>query len=347
MSIGAASSLVAPSTTTIEYNEALDTQREWDPHDYSRIAHDRAEQCREYERQGQFKRASYLANCRRFGTRTGKCKCGRFVEAACMRCHDWTCPDCGQRRYRLLQWAATHDIDRIINEAQTAIELVLPKPRPHLDSEIAFQHWHCYQAELLAKKLFRQLGGSTLRSSVVDPNSSDTRVRVLFHGACPPLPLLTAAWKKIAGAGAWLRLRLDLDATQALGWTFAATEAVLMLTGSTRAKVRQEFEHFHLIRTSGTHYRAMTKNEIAERHAAHLANEALCPVCKDGTIIDRIPWKDRVSEPIEDIEACGAIVRWAGSGPKWLWSKWDTHISNGPIRKRSRGGCTIVHAPPG
>jgi len=334
------STQATPSAPEILYNPATDTQRERDPHDYSHISQDRARHCVEYERLNRPRWARYLSNCGRFGTTTAFCKCGRFKEAATMRCHDWTCKDCGRRRSRLILWARTRDIDRIIAEAQIAIELVLPKP--HADFDPYTQAGYYDRIVALAEKLFGKMG-STLRAAVIDPNAIDTRLRCLLHGSNPSYSELSARWKRIAGPSAWLRLRPGMDSLDALLWAFAGTEPVLMLTPETRAQIRDAFYNCNLIRTTGKHYRTMTLVEAAE-HRAHDCHDNSCPLCKDGTTLDRIPYEERVAEPVEDIEASCEVVRWISGRPLNLAQRHNTEgvptVLSRSWRERS------IHSPP-
>jgi hypothetical protein len=261
-------------------------------------------------RRGLEREAVSTANCHGWGTVYKRCPSGHLAVAYHNRCHDPGCRTCAKGHYRLASWLSSRDITRIISEPQAALELTMPRQGAMQEDRERMMR--------LSAKLLNRLGCDAISHDVINPNSGIVTLRVMLKGLAPSwrYTVIAREWKSIGGASACCSLR-HIAAGEPVKhafatWLFSGLEPMSLLPGDLRAEVRLALRRCRFVRTMGSFYSPLAKEDLEAYKKAHRAHQDSeeCPKCHDGTLLETIPVERRVMVQAEQIEESYPIVIW-------------------------------------
>lgn len=244
-----------------------------------------------------------LANCGRNGSVHRRCKKGNRAGAHRHTCHLWIDPYCGRPRNLLRCWLRWRDPE-LRSARQHGIELRGPLGSDMMTVAAKVARW------------LKDQGISSVFRPVLEPKPKCESVRMVIRSDQSRYSAITEHLHKVTkGAiGYSTSSHYESSPLRTLEWMFASTEAILDACGHLRARLYREWHRKQMTRTCGDFYKE-TKQEqeltefIEERDPASDDLHCNCGEC-DGEM-EVIPWQERKTQTIEDIEKEYKHVDWS------------------------------------
>ena len=288
---------------------------------------------------GRITQARRVALCYTYGRVYLECIKKDYAKAHPILCHDEGCRLCGRAISRLAKWLRNRDSHELYSDAtQFGIELSLPWS----GTKRAGLAYLLHSAKRLAKALAHSSPSavSTLSHAVLDPSTSEVRVRMCVQGCHPSFYPIRAAWAKIEPTGR-ITTERKLDPEKLLQWTFEGAQSLLMLPGDLRSSILLPIRGLRYIRTSGHFYRPVSKAILDKIRAERKSEDhaAGCPCCHSELVAKQ----DHLGDTIQNIQERYSVVDWGRSDiAERLKSMRDNRancIDLGPMElQRSRYG---------
>jgi hypothetical protein len=277
---------------------------------YRDVSHAQSDYILWLVRLGRESYALRVAGCFRLGSVRRRCRRGHFAVAYHLRCYDPLCHFCARSTCRLWPWLAKRNIEGVLARAHTGIELALPRL---VGESLGAAH---DRIQSLASILLSSVSDS-VSHTVLDPNVTDIKLRILVADHADRKDLIRR-WRQIAGWDAWLRVRYarpGAEVKELFRWCFSALEPAATMSGRTRAELRVALDGRRLVRTTGTLYHVLPKEQIKAQCEAHdHADPSQCPLCQD--LLENVPQAERRIDEKVAIIASYEHVWWSsGNNP--------------------------------